>query len=321
MKRIATTAIILAAGSLAAQAQSVFEYDFNSQWSGWTLNDPSAISGGFNYSKQEEGRSGGAGGNYLGGNVQITPGGVGSVTWVNNSAGAFDLTSAGSSLRIQQSWSAFANQPAFAAGSSEPGQIGILNGTAGTLKTGDSLYIGVIERSWDGQNLVAPFPGEAEVEIGLFQDGNLIDSFGTYTIPEYGARVGSEIWAQWLEFDIYFENMGASGFGYKVAAQRVPYYNSVIDGNDSSIVEGTPVMLFTEQGILSGGSGLAALNDLRVGLGATIAPGGDVSVSGATYDHSPAGDLHDGIIAPVPEPGAAVLGLLGSALLLRRRRR
>ena len=306
--------------SLNTQAQTVWNYDFNSQWGGWTLSDPNSLSPGINWSKQEEGRIGGAGGNALGGNIQSAPGTNGSVSWINDSAGTFDLSAKGSSIRLQEAWSAFASQDAFASGNSEPGQIGLLSnpGLHATRKLSDSIYVGVVEKSWTGQYSSDPYPGEAVVEIGLFQDGVMADSFGTYTLTGYGARVGSQVWGQWIDFDIYFENMGGGNIGYKVGANSISYYNSAIDGDNTSIVEGSPQLMFIEEGMLSANAGLLDLSSLRPTVGYNILPGGDVSVTGATYDWSPSGNIHNGIIT-VPEPGSvAMLGLLG--LLLRRRR-
>jgi len=325
------SASFLAATGITAQT---FTYDFNSQWNNdWQTyyNQSGGVSPNttLNYSKTAEGRSGGASGNYFGGNVQSL-GYQGSLTSVFSGTSAQKtLAAVNDRIRLQGSFSAFSSQTGFTGGSSEVGQVGLLgspalsNNTAGsTLKNGNSVYLGFIERSWTGQNGVAPFPGSAEVEIGIFVGGTLTESFGTFTVSDYGARAGSQVWSQWFEYDLVFEHLGDGSLGYKAGINTVSFYDADLNSAPDP-TEGTPVSLGVFEGAIAslGGITVADADKLFVSYGTYIAPDGLASVTGYTFDHLPGGDIHDGIITIVPEPSAALLlGFAGSLMVLRRRR-
>ncbi len=310
-------ALLVSATSLSAQT---ITYDFNSQWNNdWVTYDVqtggNAYTPSMNYSKSDEGRLGGAGGNQLGGTVSAPPGYQGSITSIYEGRAASSLINTGDKVRLQGSYSAFANQNAFnATGVSEAGQVGLINkGGTNTLSTGDSVYVGFKELTWTGQNVTAPFAGTATVELGLYVDGAQQVSFGTFTVADYGARKNSDIYAQWFEYDILFENLGNGDLGYKVGVNKLSFFY------DGSINEGAPIGLGTWQGSLGSNGGLNNLNNLYAAYGTNIV-NTDVTVTGFTFDHSQSGDLHDGIIT-VPEPSSSILVALSSCALLLRRRR
>lgn len=325
MKNIFLAVCAIGASSSPSIAQTI-TYDFNSQWNGdWdtyhiqtggALATPS-----MNYSKTSEGRSGGAGGNIFAGNVQAV-GYQGSITSIYGGNGAVDLSGVGSRVRLQGSYSAFASEDSFTGGTSEVGQVGLIsapsfsNSADSILSLGDSVYLGFIEKSWTRQTLAGL--GSAVVEVGIFQDGSLSQSFGDFSIADYGGRTGSQIWAQFFEYDILFENLPNGSLGYKVGLNTVSFFDDNLFA-DPNPIEGSPVSLGTWEGTLAGGGGLGDLSDLYVAYGANVASDGNASITGYTFDHSPSGDLHNGIIT-IPEPSVALLGMSSLLLLLRRRR-
>jgi hypothetical protein len=313
---------LLFAVSISASHGQVWSYDFNSQWNGDFSNRDSSGAGNIlNYSKTGEGRLGAPGGNTFGGSYQMLPGYVGSVAAVYTPT-TFNLSSTGSKLRIQESWSAFASQDSYATtGSSQVAQIGFISNDSGaataTLLNSDSVYFGVVERFWSDQTDSSPLLGAATLELGMFQDGAMVESFGTIDLTHYGARIGSEIYATWLEFDILFENVGNNELGYKVGVNKLTFYTP--DVNTGPITEGTTSLVGIYEGVLATpAAGLGDLSNLKLALGGHTA-NTDVSVTGTTYDFSTS-NIHDGA-TPVPEPSAmlftSILGFLG---ILRRRR-
>jgi len=310
--------LLASATSLTAQTIS---YDFNSQWNNdWQTyhvqTGGSSYTPSMNYSKSHEGRLGGAGGNELGGTVSAPAGYQGSITSIYEGNGTSALNTTGDRIRLQGSYSAFANQNAFqSTGISEAGQVGLINkgstNASKTLSNGDSIYLGFKEKTWTGQNVSAPFAGTATVELGLYVDGAQQVSFGTFTVADYGARKNSDIYAQWFEYDIVFENLGSGDLGYKVGVNKVSYFYN------GSINEGPSIGMGVWSGTLSSNGGLNDLSSLYAAYGANIA-NTDVTVTGFTFDHSVTGDIHDGV---VPEPSSALLTAMSSFLLLIRRKR
>ncbi|MGJ8725410.1 MAG: hypothetical protein ACSHYB_12700 [Roseibacillus sp.] len=311
---------------MSALHSQTITYDFNSQWNGdWDTyhvqTGGNAASPSMNYSKASEGRTGGAGGNILAGTVSGV-GYQGSISSIYDGYGAVDLSKSGDRVRLQGSYSAFANESAFASGSSEVGQVGLIsapsfsNAADSILKLGDSVYVGFVENSWSGQTPTGP--GTANVEVGLFQDGSMTQSFGSYNLSGYGGRIGSQVWAQFFEYDIVFENLPDGTLGYKVGLNTVSFYDDNLFSSPDP-TEGSAVNLGTWEGSLAGVGGLSALDDLYVSYGAYVASDGNATITGYTFDHSPSGDLHDGIIA-IPEPSAVVLGFSSLLILVRRRR-
>jgi len=229
--------------------------------------------------------------------------------------GALSLSSANSGIRLRGSYSAFANQPAFTGGSSEVGQVGLLcspslsNSNSSVLKQGDSVYLGFKELSWTGQNVNAPYPGSAEIQLGIYKDGVLAANLGTFRIDNYGARVGSQVWAKYFEYDLLFKNEPNGTLSYDVTVNALDFYDAATwDGVPP--VEGTPVNLGSWQGNLGARGGLRSLRNLYVAYGAYIAPDGKASVSGYTFDH-----------LPVPEPSSTLLlGVAAFGFVLRRKR-
>lgn len=331
LKRSLLSAFFLSGQVLVGQT---ITYDFNGQWNGdWDTyhvqTGGAAATPSMNYSKASEGRSSGASGNILAGNVEAN-GYQGSLTSIytpggTTTTGVQNLSTTGSQLRLQGSYSAFASQPSFTGGSSEVGQVGLISAPSftdaadSTLKLGDSVYLGFIERSWTGQVTGPPAgPGSAVVELALFQDGSIAQSFGTFSMSDYGARIGNEVYSQFFEYDLLFENLPNGSLGYKVGVNSVSFYDDNLFTSPDP-TEGSVVSLGTWEGSLNSAGGLNDLTDLRVAYGAYVAPDGLASVTGYTFDHSPTGDIHDGLIS-IPEP--TVFALLGlSALALVRRRR
>ncbi len=324
MNKQLLTALLATTVSVSAQT---ITYDFNSQWNGdWqtyhTQTGGSSYSPSMNYSKSHEGRLGGAGGNTLGGTVSAPAGYQGQITSIYEGIPTRSLVNSTDRIRLQGSYSAFANQNAFQnTGVSEAGQVGIINAGSSnaskTLSGGDSVYLGFKELTWTGQNVSAPYPGTATLELGLYVDGVQQVSFGTYTAFDYGARISNgSIWAQWYEYDILFENLGNGDLGYKIGVNQVSHY---YDGPTGSINEGAPVSIGTWQGSLGSNGGITNLSNLRAAYGTNIV-NTDVTVTGFTFDHTQSGDLHDGVIV-VPEPSSSLLAAFSSFLLLVRRKR